>query len=180
VRLASGETNFYGDAGNAPTRYVDRFGLARGDSWDARTYLPDYGRAQEIGIELLKEYPGHNDADDAIRHAEWNRRMFSEIGPFTALSAGLGWEVAGIVNGQPWRETLMDLHNNAEGRIAAAQARSVNPRDLVMQPGQVGSIYNPYARPQQPVVSLSLAPALGWVPKLKDLSVQLSGRACAR
>ncbi|HEV8574688.1 MAG TPA: RHS repeat-associated core domain-containing protein, partial [Dehalococcoidia bacterium] len=90
--LAAGDVNLYAYVGNVPTRYVDRFGLARRDRWDPRTYLPDYARAWDIGNELLKEYPGADDAEDAMRHAEWNRRMVSEIGPFTAESAAIGWE----------------------------------------------------------------------------------------
>ena len=43
--------------------------------------------------------------------------------------------------GQPWREGLMDLHNNQEGRNAAAEGRPINPGNLGVDPALSGGAY---------------------------------------
>jgi hypothetical protein len=97
--------------------------------------LPDYGAAENIAHEELALHHGHNDMDDAMRHADWNRRMYSEIGPFTAWSSGVGHELTGLLQGQPWNEMEMDLHNNAEGRQAASEGRPIDTSKLQTKPG---------------------------------------------
>jgi RHS repeat-associated protein len=126
--------NLYSYVGNDPLSEIDLLGLARGDWWDPRTYLPDYDRARQIGLEELARHRGHNDADDAMRHAEWSRRMRCEIGPFTAWSSGVGHEIGDLFHGMPWSESMMDLHNNAEGRQAGSEGRPVDPGRLVTSP----------------------------------------------
>jgi hypothetical protein len=58
--------------------------------------LPDYGKARAIAMEELRLHRGHNDIDDALRHAEWSCRMTKEIGPYTA---GVGHEIDGWLHG---------------------------------------------------------------------------------
>jgi RHS repeat-associated protein len=138
--LGAGQ-NVYAYAGADPLSFVDRLGLAQGDWWDLRTYLPDYDRAHQIAREELKLHHGHNNNDDARRHAEWSCRMQKEIGPFTAWSSGTGHELDNLLHGGPWSESMMDLHNNAEGRDAASQHRSINPNNLRTRPSQSGGPY---------------------------------------
>lgn len=99
-----------------------------------------YARAEQIGREellisrlsaLAQKLPdSHNNALDARRHARWSQRMSSEIDPVTSFVAGAGHELAGVLYGQPWAETLMDSRNNAEGRLAAREGRAIDPRNL--------------------------------------------------
>jgi hypothetical protein len=98
-------------------------------------------RAREIASEELAKHHGHNNADDAQRHADWNRRMSEEIGPFTSWAVGTGHEVEGLLNGGPLNEARMDLHNNAEGRDAASEGRAVDPRNLRTSPEQTDGAY---------------------------------------
>jgi hypothetical protein len=108
---------------------VDPSGLATGDWWD----LPaNFNRAYEISVEeRLKRPTGHNDAEDAMRHAEWSRRMVQETNSFTAWVAGVGHEIDGWVNHkQPWNEGTMDIFNNAVGRAAGRAGVPVDPNKL--------------------------------------------------
>jgi len=101
----------------------------------------NYQRARAMGNEVSGQHKGLNNLQDAMRHAEWNRRMANEIGPFTAWSMGVGNEIAGmgrsIMKGEPidWAAVKMDLHNNAAGREAAAQGRPVDINKLRQSPG---------------------------------------------
>jgi hypothetical protein len=124
---------------NDPVNLIDPSGLKVGDWWD----LPaNFGRAREIAAEELARRPNsHNDLGDAMRHAEWSRRMTQEINPFTAWMAGTGHELEGMLHGQPWSEMLMDLHNNRIGRESEV---SINQSLLWTLPLN-NSQYNPYS-----------------------------------
>ena len=71
----------------------------------------DLNRARGIAKEELMKRPnGHNDAEDAMRHAEWSRRMVQETNSFTAWVAGTGHEIDNLLNdNEPWSEAVMEL-----------------------------------------------------------------------
>ncbi len=113
-----------------------------------------YAAAQRIKADVLRNYPGWNDAGDAARHAEPSRRMASEIDPTTAFFAGAAHEAENTIpselaqfapgflqaharenwHGQGTPERLMDERNNAEGRRAAREHRLVDPARLQTSP----------------------------------------------
>ena len=135
IGLLGGDVNFYAYVRNNPINGIDLLGLAAGDFWDVRTYLPDLEGARRIAEEVgRKEAPAtglpgaHNGPQDAWRHAEWNQRMVEEIGQGTALIASYGHELEEIFD-QPFNELLMDLHNNREGRRIANTGKT--PMDLL-------------------------------------------------
>jgi hypothetical protein len=79
----------------------------------------DLDAARRIAAEELARRPGgHNDLEDAQRHAEWQRRVTHEVNETTAGWAGYGHELENLLEGSPWHEILMDLHNNRIGREA--------------------------------------------------------------
>ena len=145
IGLLGGSLNFYRYVQNNPVNLVDPLGLAAGDWWD----LPaNFRRAREIAQEELQRRPTqHNDIGDAIRHAEWNRRMVEETNTFTAFTAGVGHEIDGLFSGQPLNEAIMDLHNNALGRSAGQTGSAVNQNDLWTL-NNMGSQFNPYDQSQ--------------------------------
>jgi uncharacterized protein DUF6973 len=112
----------------------------------------------------------HDNRFDAMRHARWSQRMSTEIGP---VSARLFGAVHEFENGlpspetlsrwhapsglqdlaalrdwheQPEAEGLMDRRNNAEGRRAAAQGRTINPGNLQTSIGRSPPAGNPAYR----------------------------------
>ena len=126
---------------NNPLKYIDPTGLAVGDWWDVPANLD---RAQQIAREELARRPSsHNDIGDATRHSEWMRRTTQETNSFTAWIAGTGHEFEGILNGQPWSEMIMDLHNNAVGREAGRADVPIDHGRLWTLPLDA-SQYNPY------------------------------------
>jgi len=104
-----------------------------------RDHWPGMERAREIGDEVRAEFHGHNDLCDAMRHAEWNRRMQIELGTMTAFLAGYGHEPENFYDAEahrkpiPFGEILMDLHN-AEGRRAARAQQPIDPNRLMTRP----------------------------------------------
>jgi hypothetical protein len=119
---------------------IDPLGLAAGDWWDIPA---NFQRAREIAKQELQNRPsGHNDAEDAMRHAVWNSRMVHETNTFTAWVTGVGYEIGGLLNGQPWGEAMMDLNNNSVGRAAGGHS-PINLTDLQTSP-TTGFQYYPY------------------------------------
>ena len=111
---------------NSPTKYVDPSGLEVGDWWDI---ISNVRWAQLIGQELGKQIPGHNDINDAMRHAEWNRRMAEETNTFTAYMVASLFELDNLIHREPLNQFIMDLHNNMKGR--EAKGGKVDPRSLI-------------------------------------------------
>jgi len=141
IKLQGGDINFYRYVWNIPVYFLDPYGLKVGDWWD---FPANIDRAREIAAEELAKRPsGHNNAEDAMRHAEWSRRMAEETNQFTACAVGFEHEIEGWLKGQDWAEGLMDIHNNSEGRKADSENRPVDPNKLYKRPGE-GSKYNPY------------------------------------
>lgn len=130
IRFLGGDVNLYAFVFNMPLRLIDPLGLAVGDWWDI---LANYYRALQIAEEELRKRRGHNDCEDAMRHANWNKRMAEELGYWYALLFGAGHELEGLFQGQPFQELRMDLHNNSAGRNAAGG--SINPNALQTSPG---------------------------------------------
>lgn len=111
--------------------------------------------AERIKAEMLRDFRGHNDAGDALRHAELSRRLASQIDPGTAYLAGVAHEIENSLpvswqrfaparlrehaaenwHGQDPAEARMDLNNNAEGRRAAWEGRPVDPNRLQIERG---------------------------------------------
>lgn len=116
-------------------------------------------RRRSIESAVAAGERAHNSRFDAQRHAEWSRRMASEIDPLSARVFGAIHELEGSLpspetlrargapgwlqnlarsrewHDQPAAEALMDVRNNAEGRRAAAEGRPVNPANLQTRPG---------------------------------------------
>ena len=144
IRFGGFDSNLFSYVFNDPINFFDPSGLAVGDWWDIGANMR---RASQIAQEELAKRPDqHNNIGDAMRHAEWSRRMVAEITNETALLAGLGHELEGLLNGQPLSEALMDLQNNAEGRAAGREGRPVNPENLIPAPND-STGYNPYLLP---------------------------------
>lgn len=121
--------------------FVDPLGFAVGDWWD---FPANFEKAHQIADEELSRRPAsHNDMGDAMRHSEWMRRTTQETNACTARLAGTGHEIEGLLNGQPWAEALMDLHNNAVGRNAGSNNMPVDTSRLWTLPNN-NSTYNPY------------------------------------
>lgn len=126
--------------------FVDQHDINDARSWyNPRKYLPDLGGAEQIANEELGKFSRHhNDVGDALRHYEWSRRMSEEIGPVTSYLAGVGHEVVGTLNGQPWNEMMMDLHNNKVGRGAANSGAGIDWSQLKTAPDSVEPTYDSY------------------------------------
>ena len=127
--------------------FFDKIGDYVEDGYKEAKEFTGYDKAMEIAREeLAKRGRGnHNNEGDAMRHAEWSRRMTEEIGPMRSWAYGTAHEVEGLIHGQPMGEAMMDLHNNAVGRAAGRAGKAVNRNDLQKSPKK-GSQYNPYGR----------------------------------
>ena len=136
-----GGINLYGYVSNRPVNLWDPLGLSPSDWWDIPAKIE---RAQEIANEELAKHHGHNDCDDANRHAEWSKRMADELGGWFSDLVGTGHELEGLLNGAPFDETVMDLNNNKEGRNSSREQRDINQNNLRTTPNQTTGIGGPY------------------------------------
>jgi hypothetical protein len=121
-----------------------------------------YRAAQRIKHEMLRDFPGHDDQGDALRHAELSRRLAVEIDPVTSALAGFMHEIDNSIPrpaeprpgshadenwwGQRWPERNMDIHNNTEGIRAALEGRPVDPANLQVRPVTPPQPLWPYGR----------------------------------
>ena len=121
----------------SPQNQLDQSAADRRQSGSWWNFPANFQKAIDIGKEESRKRPGsHNDLGDAMRHAEWMRRTRQQTNGFTAWLAGTGYEINNLLDGNPLNETVMDLHNNAEGRAAGAEDRPVNPAHLrTLPPG---------------------------------------------
>ena len=104
--------------------------------------VPDLDAARRIANEEIAKRPsGHNDLEDAMRHAEASRRVVEEVNTPSALIMGYGHEAENLAEGSPIKGVLMDLHNNAVGRAAGAAGRPVDPSELITDPSDALSEY---------------------------------------
>ena len=126
--------------GNDPVNYADPSGLCeKGEStgiWnsiksavsDLVEKITQYQKACEIADEVHGKFAGQDNMTDAMRHAEWNRRMAAEIGQFRAFAYGTGHEIDNYFSdGDEVYAGRMDLRNNAAGRRAAREGRGGVP-----------------------------------------------------
>jgi len=97
LEFKGGSINIYTYVHNKPLRLTDPLGLAVGDWWDI---LANYYRARQIADEELRKHQGHNDCDDAIRHAVWSKRMTEELGYGYSWGFGTGHELQDLLQGQ--------------------------------------------------------------------------------
>ncbi len=131
-----GGINLYQFCGNDPINGVDAYGLltwaeAKQTMADTIESVTRYKQAKQIASEMLDAHPGVDDMGDARRHAEWSRRMTSEIGRGRAWLYGTGWEIKGWFEEGDLEATMMDLENNATGRRAGAKCREIKDDELV-------------------------------------------------
>jgi len=98
-------------------------------------------KGMSIAAEEEARRPGRNNASDAMRHAEWSRRMTEEIGPAFSMAVGGVNEAVGLALGHPLAESVMDMRNNAEGIEAGQQHRAVDGRRLQDRPMSVTAAY---------------------------------------
>ena len=76
-----------------------------------------------------------NDPVDAMRHARWGNRTAAAVGPIYATLAGIGHEAGNLLfDGHPLSESLMDIHNNAEGIDAVRKRRAIDASRLQNSP----------------------------------------------
>ncbi|SDK51211.1 RHS repeat-associated core domain-containing protein [Maridesulfovibrio ferrireducens] len=154
IGLAGGDVDVYGYCLDDPINFHDRTGLAgKSENEEKESYsdkiikkIPGFKRATEIAIEEVKKRGkgNHNNEGDAMRHAEWSRRMTNELGSARAWAFGVAHEIEGLVKkGQPWGEAMMDLKNNAEGRAASSEKRPVDRSKLQKKPKNEVDV-NPY------------------------------------
>ncbi|MFH2138614.1 MAG: RHS repeat-associated core domain-containing protein [Candidatus Omnitrophota bacterium] len=119
-----------GRGGNTPQEKSASIGNGKRN----KGFSVDLKKAEQIGLEVLSDNNGWNDAGDAYRHALWNKRMVEEINLETALVVGAGYELKATYLfpiKQPIHEMCMDLWNNFEGINAGLQNRPINRSHLI-------------------------------------------------
>ncbi len=104
-----------------------------------------FDAVQPIRLQEEMIYPGRNNHSDAMRHAEWSRRMAEEIDPGFSRAVGIGHEITGMfphrdpaakgwLPGQRLSEARMDMINNTEGIRSWQEGRPIDPKRLADQP----------------------------------------------
>ena len=83
IGFDGGDVNLYAYCGNNPINFADPFGLEAeqggawwGNAWNSWSNLVtvDFSTANLIAREVANKYPsGHNNLEDAMRHAEWSK-----------------------------------------------------------------------------------------------------------
>ncbi|MFA7345978.1 MAG: RHS repeat-associated core domain-containing protein, partial [Terrimicrobiaceae bacterium] len=141
IDFGGGDVNLFRYVSNNPVNLWDPLGLSPSDWWDIPAKI---GRAQEIANDELAKHHGHNDCDDANRHAEWSKRMADELGGWFSDLVGTGHELEGLLNGAPFDETVMDLNNNKEGRNSSREGRDINQNNLRTAPNGTTGVGGPY------------------------------------
>lgn len=121
--------------------------------WDLKA---QYDWTGQVANEELERYPPKvftDDAGDAMRHAEWQRRSAEVAGPVVPYVVGLAHEADALVfnalekaksdpagrrrlptTGEIMDRVRMDLHNNAEGLKAARKRRPIDVSKLQTAP----------------------------------------------
>lgn len=87
--------------------------------------------------EKARHVGHHNDARDALRHAEWSRRMADEVGPVFSTVVGVEHELEGLMRFQPLSESVMDMINNGEGVASSVARRPIDRSTLQEAPVSV-------------------------------------------
>ena len=130
LRYLGGSFNLYKYAKNDPLNWLDPSGLST-IAW--YNFSEIWERAQKIAHEESAAHTGVNDCDDAMRHAEWSKRMSEDLGWFYSFIFGAGHEYWNyIVDGSPWEENLMDMYNNAYGINSSGY--NIDPSGLINSP----------------------------------------------
>jgi hypothetical protein len=119
-----------GIAGTAPAPQEQPLPAGAGQFWN----LPaKFAAANQIYKEELHRVHGHNDAGDAMRHAEASRRLADAAGPVFTAAAGLGHELIDFLpsfipggHSQPLSEGLMDMMNNSQGIDASVHGLPID------------------------------------------------------
>jgi hypothetical protein len=81
----------------------------------------------------------HNGRADAARHAYWNVLMASEINATDAEGASTAYERSNLEEGGPHNEIIMDMENNAAGRVIAG-GLPPNPSRTVSQNAVISAL----------------------------------------
>ena len=131
----------------ARTWQVIQRGLALGLSPAKQWWnLPaKFDAVQPIRLQEEMIHPGRNNHDDAMRHAEWSRRMAEEFDPGFSQVVGIGHEITGMfphrdpdsggrAPGQGLSEARMDMINNTEGIRSWQEGRPIDPSKLADHP----------------------------------------------
>jgi RHS repeat-associated protein len=130
IRFAGGDSNLFAYTEGDPINQFDPNGRDLREWWDASTAVGPYdayqaGTVDRSAAETAARQSGlpgpHNGPQDAFRHCVWSCLMTQRLGPEEAKAIGDIHEAAGMRQGQPSNEELMDLLNNAVGRQCGQQ-----------------------------------------------------------
>ncbi len=111
---------------------ADDYDNAFNDPFDAVIARQLAGEAEEVTARLFPDVLPHNNEADAFRHAYWSYLMTRRLGSSKAKQFTDGHERN---PDQPVAEQLMDLFNNAIGRLLAEDTRhrERDPTELILE-----------------------------------------------